>query len=205
MIPQRAVRIRCAILGVVLIQSGFCAAQQYVQSRVDGASPATSDIYDSANIGSEFGPVSLARPAVGDRNGAPRFTSSAAPESRSLVPRSLLAATPGIVGIETPGTNDYPNGGMRVVSELGRHCFTECAYADLVNRYLYVGTSGHYESMCFKVRLGAPGAVPKLLGYTLTSQDDGYLWSVVADQARGYLYFGTGNGYIVKVAMGAGK
>ncbi len=117
--------------------------------------------------------------------------------------RSLQFSDP-IAGINTPGTTDYPNGGMTRLGALtvnaGEDDF-DSGVIDAAAGYAYFGTDTA-PGRVVKVALNGSGLPMRVGALTLNAGED-YLIAAVIDPAGGYAYFGTRTapGIVVKVAL----
>jgi len=121
---------------------------------------------------------------------------------------SLQSSDP-IAGIDTAGTTDYPNGGMRLVgtaTDLIGEAYPTSAVIDTANGFAYFGT-GTSPGMVVKVALGAGSNPPVRVGTLELNAGEDQLTSAIIDTAHGYAYFGTNTspGIIIKVALGSGS
>lgn len=112
-------------------------------------------------------------------------------------------------GLSTPGTQLYPNGGMREIGTatgLPAEGAVESAVIDPANGYAYFGT-GDSPGVVIKVALNSGINPPTQVGAVQLNTGENDLTSAVIDPANGYAYFGTFTtpvGFVVKVALGSG-
>lgn len=125
-----------------------------------------------------------------------------------------LAFSDPAAGFSTPGTNDYPDGGMRLMEMtplLAPEVMPRSSVIDTVNGYAYFGTDGRPGTVV-KVALGDEDSPPYRVGAVTLRDHEQRLWSAVIDVDAGYALFGsTSNSssdlapcHIVKVALGEG-
>ncbi len=120
--------------------------------------------------------------------------------------RSLVFSDP-IAGNNTVGTTNYPDGGMRLVSDLRLPIEDNigCAVIDAEAGYAYLGTRS-YPGRVLKVALGDGDVTPVLVASLELSPDEHDLHTSLIDPDAGYAYFCTSilPYRIVKVALGEG-
>lgn len=121
-----------------------------------------------------------------------------------------LAFSDPAAGFSTPGTNDYPDGGMRVMEMtplVAPEVMPRSSVIDTVNGYAYFGTDGRPASVV-KVALGDGDSPPYRVGAVTLAEAEQRLWSAVIDVEAGYALFGSvsdlGPCFVVKVALGEG-
>jgi|GEM_PF-3681223 len=122
-------------------------------------------------------------------------------KGNTISDRSLSFSDP-IAGNNTPGTNSYPEGGIRRLDSLkfGGEDYIKCAVIDTKTSAVLFGTDT------------SPGRVIKVdilnfirIGCLTLEPGEDNLRSAVIDSDAGYAYFGTGTdpGIVVKVALGS--
>ncbi len=118
--------------------------------------------------------------------------------------RSLQFSDP-IAGINTPGTTNYPNGGMRRIgaAELENDAPLTCGVIDPSAGFAYFGTSP-LPGLAKVVKVALNGTdAPVRVGVLTLNSGEGPLGCAVIDPAGGYAYFGTNSspGYVIKIQL----
>lgn len=113
-------------------------------------------------------------------------------------------------GNSTPGTTNYPNGGMARLVEPAQFALAEAsiesAVIDTTAGYAYFGTFTT-PGQIVKVALGTGSNPPTRVGAVTLNPGENLVRTAVIDTANGHAYFGTftSPGRVVKVALGTGS
>lgn len=121
------------------------------------------------------------------------------------VDRSLSISDPA-AGISTPGSTNYPNGGLREVGSLVLAGETPaCSVIDTANGYAYFGTSSS-PGRVVKVALGTGASPPQRVSALTLNNGEDSLSTAVIDAANGYAYFANNASpaMFIKVSLGSG-
>jgi len=117
---------------------------------------------------------------------------------------SSLAFSDPAAGNSTPGTTNYPSGGMSRLGAVSGYSWIDewnSAVIDPLNGYAYLGSPGRIV----KVALGSENNPPTRVGVLqLDQSEQSRNHSAVIDVANGFAYFGN-SGRVVKVALGIGN
>lgn len=107
--------------------------------------------------------------------------------TEAIKPESLPTPVEWHAGINTPGTADYPNGGMRLHSRLDlvNECQLDTAVADPVNGYVYFMGS-YFPGRIVKVALENDDAPPRRIGSIQLPDDEAFLRLGAIDPEGGH-------------------